>query len=77
MHRAYEDIDLVSLDQLVGIFRRLAGVGFVIDDEILDLAPAELAAILCHRQLETVGDTRSQLSESPCVGQHQADAQLA
>ena len=49
MHRADEDVDLVALDQAVGVLRAVLGLGFVIELDELNLAAAELAAFLCQR----------------------------
>jgi hypothetical protein len=42
MHGADEHVDLVALDQLVGVLGRLGRIGLVIDDDVLDLAAASL-----------------------------------
>ena len=46
VHGADEHVDVVALDQLVDVVGRLRGFRFVVDLEVLDLAPAELAALL-------------------------------
>src|ERR1700736_4142539 len=40
MHRADQEIDLLAVDELVGVLRRLGRFGFIISDGELDLAPA-------------------------------------
>ena len=70
VHRAYQHIHLVPGHQLVGVVGRLGRVRFVVDGEVFDFAPAEFAAVLRHRQLETVGDRHAQLCVSTAVGQH-------
>ena len=46
MHRADQDVDLVALDEAVGVLRRVLGLGFVVELDDLQLAAAELAALL-------------------------------
>ena len=43
------NVDVVALDQLVDVVGGLAGVALVVDLEVLDRAPAELAALLVRR----------------------------
>jgi hypothetical protein len=42
MHGADEDVDLIALDELVGVVGRLGGIGLVVDGEVLDLPPPSL-----------------------------------
>ena len=77
MHRADEHVDFVALHELVGILRRLGRLSFVVHGEVFELAPAELAAALVYRELETVGNRRAELRVGPGVRQHQTDADLA
>ena len=74
MHRADEHVDLVALYQLVGIFRCLCRLGFVVYGEVFQLASAELAAALAYSQFETVGDSGAQLGVGSRVGEHEPDA---
>ena len=43
---------LVALDEAVGVLRRVLGLGLVVELDDLDLAPAELAALLGDQQLD-------------------------
>ena len=52
MHRADQHVDLVALDQAVGVLRRVLGLGFIVELDDLDLAAAELAALLGDEQLD-------------------------
>ena len=56
VHGADDDVDVVALDQLVDVVGGLGRVGLVVDLEVLDLAAAELAALLLNVQPEAVLD---------------------
>ena len=73
---ADQHVDLVALHQAVGVLDALGRVGFVIDLEELDLAPAQLAALFIQGHAEAVFDGHAQLREVAGVGQHEAHAQL-
>ncbi|MNS90633.1 hypothetical protein D3C72_1246900 [compost metagenome] len=77
MHRADHHVDLVALDQLGGVFRRLGRIGFIVDLEVLDLAPAELAALLLHIHAEAILDGGAERRVGSRVRQHEADLDLA
>ena len=44
MHGADEHVNLVALDQLVGVLRRFCRFGFVVYGEVFQFPTAELAA---------------------------------
>jgi hypothetical protein len=56
VHGADQHVHVVALDQLVDVVGGLGRVGLVVDLDELDLAPAELAALLLPR----AGESRSQ-----------------
>ena len=64
-------------DELVCVVGRLGGIRFVVDREVLDLPPAELAALLVDRELEPVGDRGAERRERAGIRQHEADLDLA
>ena len=45
MDRSDQHIDLIALDELVRVVRRLGRVGFVVDGEVLDLSASEPASV--------------------------------
>jgi hypothetical protein len=45
-----------AVDELVDVVGRLGGLAFVVDLEVLHLAPAALAALLLHVELKAVFD---------------------
>jgi hypothetical protein len=51
----------------------LGRLRFVVDLEVLDLAAAELAALLLHVELEAALDHVAQAGVGAGVGQHEAD----
>ena len=53
-HRADHEIDLVALDERLGLADRDVGLELVVLHDQLDLAPAELAAERLQRELEAV-----------------------
>ena len=77
VHRADEDVDVVALDQLVDVVGRLRRLRLVVDLEVLDLAPAELAALLLDVELEAVLDRVAERGVGAAVGQHEADLDRA
>ena len=68
---------LSRLISLLTLSVRLGRLGFVVDLEVLDLAPAELAALLLHVELEAVLDRVAERGVGAAVGQHQADLDRA
>ena len=72
MDGADQDVDLVALDELVGVVGRFGRIGFVVDNEILDLAAPEFSAVFLDRQLDRV----AQRGVGPGVRQHQPDLDL-
>ena len=52
--RADHEVDLVALDEGLGLVDRDVGLELVVLHEQLDLAPAELAAERLDRELEAV-----------------------
>ena len=75
MHGADQHVDLVALDQAVGVLRRVLGLGLVVELDELDLAPAELAALLREQHFDGEGDVLAELGERARVGEHQPDLQ--
>ncbi len=73
VHRADQHVDLVALDEPVGVLGCVLGLGLVVELGEGDLAPPELAALLGDQNLDGGGDVLAQLGEGPRVGQHQAD----
>jgi len=73
---ADQHVDLVALDQLVDVVGGLGRVGLVVDLHVLDLAPAELAALLVDVEPEAVLDGDAQRGVGAGVGQHEADLQF-
>ena len=73
VHGADDHVDVVALDQLVDVVGGLGRVGLVVDLEVLDLAAAELAALLLHVELEAVLDRVAERGVGAAVRQHQAD----
>ena len=76
VHRADEHVDVVALDQLVDVVGGLGRVALVVDLDELDLAAAELAALLRHVAAEAVLDRRAERGEGAGGRQHQADLEL-
>ena len=72
---ADQHVDLVALDEAVGVLRRVLGLGFVVELDELDLAAAELAALLRDQHLDGEVDVLAELGERARVGEHQADLQ--
>jgi hypothetical protein len=68
VHRADHHVDLVALDQLGGVLRRLGRIGLVIDLEVFDLAAAQLAALLLHVHPEAVLDGHAEGGISAVYG---------
>ena len=77
MHGTDEHVDIVALDQLVGIFGRFRGVGLVIDGVILDFTSPKLSSLFLHRELEAVGDRIAERSVGAAVRKHQAHLELS
>ncbi|XQU67757.1 hypothetical protein OJJOAM_000488 [Cupriavidus sp. H18C1] len=77
VHGADHHVDLVALDELVGVLGRLGRIRFIVDLEVLDLAPAQPAALLLHVHAEAVLDRRAERRVGAGVGQHEADLDLA
>ena len=77
VHRADEHIHLVALHQLARVLHALAGLRLVVHLEPLDLASAELAALLVDGQAHTVFNGHAQLGKCAGVGQHEPHAHLA
>jgi hypothetical protein len=61
----------------VDVVRPLLGFRFVVDGKVLELASAELAALLADIELEAVLDRAPQRRVSAGVRQHEADLDLA
>ncbi|MNV46224.1 hypothetical protein D3C71_1380480 [compost metagenome] len=76
VHRADQHVNLVALDQAVGVFSGLGGVGLVIHLEVFDLAPTQLAALFGNVQLEAVFDGVAQRGVGAAIGQHETDFDL-
>ncbi len=76
MHGADQHIDLIALDEAIGVLGGLGRIGFVIHLEVFDLASAELAALLGNVELEAVLDGVAQRGKRAAVGQHEADLEL-
>ena len=68
---------LSRLIELVDVVGGLGRIALVVDLDELDLAAAELAALLVHVQPEAVLDRRAERGEGAGVGQHQAHLELA
>ena len=77
MNRANQDIHLVTLHQLIGVFHTFGGLGFVIYFEKLHLATTDFATRFLQSHAKAVVDGHAQLRERACVGEHQTNAQLA
>jgi len=73
VHGAHEHVDLVALDELVGVVDGLARLALVVDLEVLHLAAAELAALLLHVQLEALLDHVAERGIGAGGRQHEAD----
>src|SRR5262245_25637929 len=71
VNRADQDIDLVTLDQAVGVLRRDFRLGFIVELNDLQLAPAKLAALFGDQHLNGEGDVLPELGERARVGEHQ------
>ncbi|MNJ68575.1 hypothetical protein D3C77_648340 [compost metagenome] len=76
MHRADQHVDLIALDQAIGVSSGLGGVGLVVHLEVFDLASAQLAALLGNIQLEAVFDGVAQRGVGAAIGQHETDFDL-
>ncbi len=77
MHGADDDVDVVALDQLVDVVDGFRRLGFVVDLEILELTPAELAALLLDVEAEPVLDRVAECRVRAGVRQHEPDLDLA
>jgi hypothetical protein len=76
VHGADKHIDLVALDQAVGVFDALGRLGLVVHLEPLDLASAQLAAFFVDGHAHAVLDGHAQLGEGAGVRQHQSHTHL-
>ena len=76
MNRAHQDIDFVTLYQLVGVFNAFRWLGLVIHLEEFNFTATQFAALFVQRHAETVFNRHAQLRKRAGVGQHQADAQF-
>ena len=63
VHGADDDVDVVALDELVGVLGRLGRIGFVVDGEELEFPAAQLAAAVLDRQVEEERFARLPLCE--------------
>ena len=61
-----------ALDQALGVFHALGGLGLIVDLEPLDVAATELAAFFVQGHAKGVLDGLADLAEGAGVGQHQA-----
>ena len=74
--RPDDEIDLVALKKALDLRDGHVGLEFVVDDDHLDVAPAELAAEILHRELEAVARLLAEHGRRSREGQEQADLQL-
>ena len=74
--RADHEIDLVALDQRLDLGHRDVGLELVVDDDHLDVAPAELAAERLDRKLEAVAQLLAEDRRRPGQGDDDADLEL-
>ena len=74
--RADDEVDLVALEKALDLRDGHVGLQLVVDDDHLDVASAELAAELLHRELEAVAGLLAEHGRGAGEGQQQADLQL-
>ncbi|MCY1248151.1 hypothetical protein D9M72_615480 [compost metagenome] len=73
MNGTDQDVDLVALDEAVGVVRSLGGIGLVVDLEVFDVLAGQFAALLFDVKLEAVFDGFAKCGISAAIGQHKAD----
>ena len=74
VHRAHENVYLVTLHQAAGVFNAFGGLGLVVHFEPFNLAATELAALFVQGHAKGVFNGHTQGRKRAGVGQHEADA---
>ncbi len=66
--RPDQDIDLVAVDQLAGALGALGRVGFVVERNVVDVASAELAALLRDGETQRLVDVAAERGVGAAIG---------